>query len=117
MNLEIELIAVLQAQCPRVYPSTAEYGTPLPYLTWQHIGGESLRFLDNSASDKRNVYVQVNVWADSSLQAMQLARQIEDALCASRALQASPQGEPQAGFDDGDELRGTVQSFSIWGDR
>lgn len=117
MSLETDLIAALLAKCPRVFPSTAPYGTPLPYITWQHIGGKSLRFLDNSASDKRNVYMQINVWADTSAQAIGLARQVEDALCASTALQASPQGEPVAGYDDGDELRGTVQSFSIWGAR
>ena len=117
MSLETDLITILQAQCPRVYPSSAPYGTPVPYVTWTHIGGQSMRYMDNSPSSKRNVYLQINVWAATSAQAVHLARQVEDALCASTVLQVTPQGEPVAGFDDDDELRGTVQSFSIWGDR
>ena len=117
MTIETELIAVLQAQCPRTFPSTAPYGTKLPYLTWTHIGGQTVRYMDNSPASRRNVYLQINVWAATSAQAVHLARQVEDALCASTVLQVTPQGEPVAGYDDGDELRGTVQSFSIWGNR
>lgn len=118
MSLETDLVAILQAQCPRTFLVAAPFGTTTPYVTWQHIGGQSLRFLDNTAGDKRNAYIQINVWATSSMQAMTLARAIEDALCAATAaLLATPQGEPVDAFDDGDELRGTVQSFSIWGAR
>lgn len=117
MSLETDLIAALLTQCPRVFPDVAPYGTPTPYVTWQQIGGKPARFLDNTAADRRNAYIQINVWADTRLQASTLARQIEDALCASNALQATPQGEPVGAIDDGDQLRGTVQSFSIWGSR
>lgn len=118
MSLETDLVAILQAQCPRTFPGVAKFGTPMPYVIWQHIGGQSLRFLDNTTGDKRNAFIQITVWAATSLQATTLARAIEDALCAATAvLLATPQGEPVDAFDDGDELRGTVQSFSIWGDR
>lgn len=118
MTLEADFITVLLAQCPRTFPGVAPFGTSTPYVTWQHIGGQSLRFLDGTAGDKRNAYIQITVWAATSLQAITLARAIEDALCAATAvLLAEPQGEPVDAFDDGDELRGTVQSFSIWGAR
>lgn len=118
MSLETDLQVILQAQCPRSFPSTAPFGTPLPYVTWNHIGGPTLRALDNTTGDKRFAYIQINTWAAASKQAFDLARAIEDALCAaSPVLIVTPQGEPQDGFDDGDELRGATQSFSIWGDR
>lgn len=81
MNLEAELVGILQAQCPRTFPVAAPFGTTTPYVTWQHVGGRSLRFLDNTAGDKRNAYIQINVWDTTSMQAMTLARAIEDALC------------------------------------
>ena len=118
MTLEADLIAILQAQCPHTFPIVAPFDTPTPYVIWQQVGGQSLRFLDNTAGDKRNAYIQISVWAATKMQATTLARAIEDALCAATAvLQATPQGEPVDAFDDGDELRGTVQSFSIWGAR
>ncbi|MDB5847334.1 MAG: hypothetical protein JWP29_1086 [Rhodoferax sp.] len=117
MTLELELIAALQSQCPRVLPVVAPYSTPTPYVTWQHVGGRPLRYLDNSAADKRNAYIQVNVWADTSLQAITLARAIEDALCAWPGLIAVPQGETVDAYDEGDERKGTVQTFSVWGAR
>lgn len=118
MSIQTDLISILSAQCPRVFPTVAPHGTPTPYVIWQQIGGQSLRFLDNTPGDKRNVLMQINVWATTDKQALDLANAIEDALCAAMdKFQAEPQGEPVAAFDESDELRGTVQSFSIWGKR
>ena len=52
MALETDLMTQLRAECPRVHVGTAPYGTQQPYVTWQHIGGESLRYTDNTAADK-----------------------------------------------------------------
>ncbi len=117
MSLETDFIAILQARCPRVHLGTAPYDTPTPYLTWQHIGGDSLRFLDNTAPSTRNAFIQLNAWAATPKAALDLLRQIEDDLCAATTLTASPQGEPVGGYDDGETLKGALQSFSIWGAR
>ena len=117
MTLETALIGLLEGKCPRVFPVVAPFSTPTPYITWQHIGGQSLRYADNTAGDRRNAEIQLNVWADTSYEAFALIRAVEDALCASAALQATPQGEPMDSFDEGDTRRGALQSFSIWGDR
>jgi hypothetical protein len=117
MNLEAALIAVLTAQCPRVFPVVAPYSTPTPYVTWQHVGGKTQRWVDSTPSATRNASVQIDVWADSSYLAFALIRQIEDALCAAPALQVDPQGEPMDTHDEGDTRRGAMQSFSVWGAR
>ncbi|MGC3984834.1 MAG: DUF3168 domain-containing protein [Pseudorhodoferax sp.] len=117
MSLETDLIAALQSECPRTFPKRVPHGTALPYVVWEHTGGPSLRFLDNTAPDKRQVYIQVTAWAQTAKAAMDLLRAIEERVCSSTAFQASAQGEPVPAFDDGDELDGYLQAFSILGDR
>lgn len=117
MSLEDDFIAVAKTLCPRFFPDTAPFETQAPYGIWQHVGGESLRYMDNTAADKRNAFVQITIWAQSRLQASTLLRGIEDALCSAPTLQASPQGEQVAAYDDANALRGAVQTFSIWGSR
>lgn len=118
MTLEDELVAVLAAQCPRSYPGRAPVGVALPYLLWQHIGGTSLRFLDNTAGDKRNAVIQITVWGPNVKAALLLLRGVEDALCAAvDKFIAEPQGEPVTAWDDAHEYDGFLQSFSIWGSR
>jgi hypothetical protein len=115
MSFESQLFSVLQAACPRVFPDVAPLGTATPYVTWQALGGENLRFVDNTAPDKRNVLLQVNAWSKTRAEATALIRQIEDALCASALFTAIPEGEALSLFED--PLRGCVQRFSIYASR
>ena len=117
MALENDLITALKTKCPRVYISTAPYDTAQPYVTWQHIGGDSRRYLNNEATNTRNALIQVNVWDDSSLKAHALSLQIEEALCASPSFQATPHGQPIGADDDGDTVKGYLQTYSITGAR
>ena len=117
MALENDLRIELLTCCPRVYPSTAPYGTKTPYVTWQHAGGDSLRWQDNTAASKRMPLIQVNVWADSVLQAFTLIQQIEERLCLAAAFTAEVQGEPTPSFDDGSDIEGYIQTFKVLGDR
>ena len=80
--MEADLNTLLKAICPRVFPDVAPSGTALPYVTWQGLGGESLSFLDNTTGDKRNTLMQISVYSSTRLQALQLVRQIEDAMRA-----------------------------------
>ena len=115
MTFEEQLFTVLQAACPRVFPDVAPLGTVTPYLTWQQLGGESLRFVDNTAADKRNILLQVSCWSKTRTEATDLIRQIEDALCASVLFIASPEGEALSLLED--PLRGCIQRFSIYATR
>lgn len=118
MQLEAELEAIIRTLCPRTFPTTAPANTPVPFVVWQHIGGTPLRFFDNTAGDKRNAFIQINVWHTTTKGAFDLIRAIEDALCAAvDKLTVNPQGEPVDGFDDTNELRGALQTHSIWGSR
>lgn len=117
MSFESQLFAVLQAACPRVFPDVAPLGTATPYLTWQALGGASLRFLDNTASDKRNVLLQINSWSKTRAEATALIRQIEDALCASALFIASPEGEALSTYESDTLLYGSIQRFSIYASR
>lgn len=117
MSMETDLNAMLKAICPRTFPDIAPEGTATPYITWQGIGGESLRNLDNTASDKRNTLMQVNVWSKTRLEALTLIRQIEDAICASAAFVGKPQGEPMSTYEPDTLLYGCMQRFDIWAAR
>ena len=126
MALEEELLARMRLHCPRVLSPTAPYGTARPYLTWQHIGGTAFRFLDNSAPDKRNAFIQVNAWADSKKAAFDLLRAVEAELCVIApgvGFVASPIEEPSDAYIEGDEgqspgeLKGALQTFKVWGAR
>lgn len=113
MSMESDLFNLLKLSCTRVYPDIAPSGTPLPYVTWQGLGGKSLRFLDNTAADKRNTYMQINVWAATRVEATALIRQIEDALCASTAFICRPDGEPLSMYEEDTEDYGSMQRFTI----
>ena len=117
MALEQDLISALAAVCPRVHVGAAPYNTPYPYITWQHIGGDSQRYLSNVAADTRNALIQVNVWDSSNLKAHALILQLEEALCLSPLFQATPHGQPIGAYDEDDVAKGYLQTYSITGAR
>lgn len=117
MTMEADLTALLKTLCPRVYPDKAPTTTVRPYITYQAVGGRSLRWLDGSASDKRHTLMQINVWDSTRAGANALVRQIEDALCASAAFTAWPNGEPVWDDDDDPDLYGCIQDFTIYSNR
>ena len=114
MSLESDLTTLLKTVCPRVFPDVAPALTVKPFMTWQALGGESLRFLDNAAPDKRNTYMQVSVYSTTRLEALALIRAAETALCGSAAFVVRPQGEPMTTYEDDTTLYGAIQRFSIW---
>lgn len=114
--MESDLAALLQTLCPRVFPDIAPTTAQKPYVTYQGIGGRSLRYVDNTAADKRHHMVQVNVWATTRKEANQLSRAIEDALCAASVFTARPMSEAVADVED-EDLRGNRQDFDIWAPR
>ena len=117
MSVEQQLFDVIKAICPRAFTDFAPLTTQRPYVTWQAIGGRSLRFLENTPVDARNSIFQVNVWADTRQSATTLALQIEDALCAYSLFTATPNGEAVGDFDADVPVYGTRQDFSIYSTR
>lgn len=113
MTAETTLSALLKALCPRVYPDVAPDGTTAPYITWQAIGGESIRFLDNTDGGKRVTLMQVSVWSLTRSEALSLIRQAEDLMCISSAFQCRPEGGAISTYEPDTRLYGCIQRFSI----
>lgn len=115
--MESDLVALLKTLCPRVFPDVAPYDTPTPYITYQHIGGEPMRYLANDAANLRHTMLQINTWAATRAEALNLSRAIEEALCASTAFTARPDSEPIGDVDGDTDRRGCLQDYSIWAPR
>jgi hypothetical protein len=117
MSMEANLHALLKTLCPRVHQVVAPNVEVRPYVTWQCVGGRSLRAVDNAPLSQRNTMTQINVWADKPGDAKALSEAIEEALCASAAFTAEPQGEALAAHDPQTNRFGSLQRFSIYADR
>lgn len=115
--MEASLQTLLLAICPRVFPDVAPNNTAKPWVTWQALGGESLGYLDNTAADKRQTLMQINAWATTRMQALQIIRDIETAMRASGAFIASPQGEAISVYETDTLLYGCIQRFEIFATR
>lgn len=111
MTFEADLTTLLKTVCPRVSADFAPVSTPRPYVTFQGIGGAPLNFLDNGAPGVRLPDVQVNVWADSRIEAMAVIHSIEAAMRAASAFHAHPLGEPAWDFDADSLVFGARQDF------
>jgi hypothetical protein len=110
--MENQLIVTLRTICPRVFSPVAPFGTSVPYVTWQSVGGRPLRSAEGSRLASASL-VDVWVWSDSKLGALRLLRAAESVLCSE--MNASPASEAEdAGPLDG-ETFGAVQRFEVWG--
>lgn len=117
MSIESDLYTALKAVCPSVYPDFAPVSTTRPYVTYQSIGGDVLNPIGNDIPSKRNTVVQVNVWANTRLEANTLSQSIESALRTSSAFIARPQSAAIDDFDADIPVYCSIQDFSIWGNR
>lgn len=117
MSMESDLTTLLKTICVRTFPDVAPSGTAAPFIAWQGLGGESLRFVDNTAPDKRNSYLQVAVYSLTRAESLTKIRAAEDAMCASTAFTCTPMGEPLATYEPDTKLYGAIQRFSIWAAR
>ena len=117
MSLESDVLAVLQAQCPRVYPSQAPLNTVRPFLTYDHLGGDALRYMDGTAANKRMAQLQVTVWAADKPTAITLMLAVEEAMCTAAAFSCAPVGALQSGYEYEGEIFRSFQEFSVLGAR
>jgi hypothetical protein len=115
--MEADLQALLLTACPRVYPDVAPSGAGKPWVTWQSLGGESLGFLDNTAADKRNCLMQINCWATTRMQSIQIIRDIETLMRATPAFIATPSGEASSVYENDTLLYGSIQRYEIYATR
>ncbi|AGW94600.1 hypothetical protein N234_31630 [Ralstonia pickettii DTP0602] len=118
MTVEASIFALLSPFVGgRVFPDTAPFDTPRPYVTYQQVGGEVITPLGGGIPDKQNGYFQVNVFAGSRASAAALALQIEGAFRTSTAFVAKPMAAPIADSEPDLVLYSTQQDFSVWSTR
>jgi hypothetical protein len=98
----------------RVYPDIGPEGVATPYITYQQVGGEPVNFIDPTIPSLKNGRFQINVWGDSRLGVMNLARQVEDALRVATELNPTVLTGVIAAYEDETGLRGSMQDFSFW---
>ena len=67
----------------RVFPDVAPLDTPRPYITYQQVGGTAHAYIDKALPDHEHALVQLNVWADTRLQAAALRKLTEASLIAA----------------------------------
>jgi len=95
-----------------VYPDEAPEGAARPFVTYQSVGGQSPNILDGVLSNQ-NARMQVTVWADDRLTAINLMQRIIAELTGP-AITAVTIGAPVSIREQDTRLRGSRQDFSIW---
>ncbi|MDN4061308.1 DUF3168 domain-containing protein [Massilia sp. YIM B02769] len=98
----------------RVFPGIADADTLTPYITFQVIGGPPINFVTGEAPAKRFVRVQINVWSSTSIEAFEVAAQVESALRAETALQVEALTGAGDTYDEVTEYRGAMQEFQLF---
>jgi hypothetical protein len=98
----------------RVYPDIAPENEPTPYITFQAVGGEPMNFISGDRPDKASTRMQVNVWAQTRIEASALGAQVEDAMRAATDLQPEVLTGRIATYDETTKYRGTMQDFSLF---
>lgn len=115
MTIEAQVFTALQGLAGgRVFPDVAPGGTPVPYITYQAVGGEPINFLTGDKPGKTNARMQVNVWSASRIEASDIGAQVENALRDAKQLQTKVLAGRVATYDETTKYRGTMQDFSLW---
>jgi hypothetical protein len=89
---------------------------PLPRITFQQVGGESINFLEGGQVGLRQPRVQVNVWHSRRDDANALAIEVENALRSASGLQTKVLADFVAVvevMEDGTRIYGTHQDFQF----
>jgi hypothetical protein len=117
MPVENNLTALLKNVCARTFTDFAPVATARPYITFQQLGGDVLSYIDRVVPNKENGEYQINVWADTRAEAVNMIKLIEVLLIEATAFQAAPVSARRNDFDADIPVYGSSQDFSIWSDR
>jgi hypothetical protein len=97
----------------RFYPDVVPEDAKFPAITYHQVGGRAGWYVDRTMPSHKHGRFQINVWAKSRLEASQLARQVENTICASTLI-AEPNGAATSLYEQLLALYGTRQDFGIW---
>lgn len=113
--VEVKLTSVLgPLVADAVYPDIGPDGGPLPYITYQQVGGIPVNFLSRDIPSQKNGRFQINVWSDNRETTSILARQVEDTLRGSLILTTEVMGGAISVYEEATNLYGAYQDFSLW---
>lgn len=96
----------------RVYPDEAPLGVARPFIVFQAVGGESTNYLSNT-DNLQNGRVQVSVWADDRLTAIDVMQSVIAALTPAPIF-ATSKGAPVSIREFDTKLYGSRLDFSVW---
>lgn len=114
MSLESDLRDLLSSLVDgRVHPDTSPDVPVYPFITYQQVGGQALRFTESAKPSHKHARVQFNVWAKTRTEANTIARAIEDRLNLS-AMIAETYGAFTALYQESLKNYGTRQDFGVW---
>ena len=115
MSAEPILISLLSPLVSgRVYLDVAQSGAALPRIVMQQVGGEVINYTEGTIPDKENARMQVVCWASTRMAAINLMKQVEAAILAAPAIQASAIGARISGYEPDTKLYSSMQDFSLW---
>lgn len=114
MSLEADLKSLWSSLVAgRFYADVSPDVPAYPLLIWQQVGGRAGWYVENRMPDHKHCRIQLHTWAKTRLQANQIARAAEKALCES-GMVAQPYGAITALYEDELKLYGCRQDFGIW---
>ncbi|RLK45948.1 DUF3168 domain-containing protein [Cupriavidus plantarum] len=112
MSIEADLATTIGPLVgDRVFPDDAPEDTPLPYATYQQIGGQPLNYLEGVPTEELGRF-QINVWGDDREAVNALLRQIRGVLCVA-PMWATVMTGLVARKEPLTKLYGAQQDFSI----
>ena len=112
-SMESQLAQLLAAICPRAFPDVAPLSTARPYITYQQIGGQSLRYVEHRG--RQAPPPDADQCVGCRVDANNIAHAIEDAMCVTTVLSRGlMEGIATAEEDMG--LTG-LSTFDIWSTR
>jgi len=115
MTVHVEVRDALRGLAgDRIFPLMADENTATPYIVYQVVGGDAQEYISGEKPQKKQRRVQVRVWSKSTIEAAQIAEQVEDALRAAVHLQPEVLTIPADTYDEATRYRGTMQDFYLF---
>lgn len=111
MTIEADIVDAITPACARVFLGFAPARQTKPYVIVTQVGGSVINLLDNSDPGKYLSEFQVNTWATTYKEAIDLSRAVEVLMRASTDFIATPLHAAVADFDSDVPIYGARQDF------
>jgi len=114
MSLETSLRSLLSPLVAnRVYPDVTPDEPKYPLIVYQQVGGDVVEFVEGKVADKDHARMRVHVWAETRLQASEIARKVRIAIVEG-TLNGTTYGAPVSLHEDMLNIYGNRTDYGIW---